>query len=452
MKRTFILPVLLAGALMLLPGCVSHTEESLFQLPRAPEDLNNLMSKIQEVTSQGGEQTAPLSGENIQNVQLQDLNGDGIKEAIAFFRMNGEEKPLKIYVYVQIDEEYQVQTVIEGTGTSINYVSYQDLNGDGSRELVVSWQISTQIHELAAYTIHQRQAIEVMSVTDYTDFTICDMDGDNAQEILVFRLEPEGEGAANLYDFRDGMMELQSEAPTSSGIKSISSGGIQNSHLMDGEPAVFLTYDYGTDGNVSITDIFAWKENRIQNITLNEQMASSSDTVLFNASVGPTDIDRDGVMELPQMVEVKEYKQTSTASNFWLVRWRKFDLDGTPHLLYTTYYNDRDGWYLELPERWVGKITLSRSDTAGGAERAVIFYYWEGDNSVEPVPFLAICRLTGSSRQTRVDINGRFRLADSGGSNPSTVYAAQFVEGGWNCGLDQEDIISRFHLIESDWY
>ena len=221
---------------------------------------------------------------------------------------------------------------------------------------------------------------------------------------------------------------------------------------MDGEPAVFLTYDYGTDGNVSITDIFAWKENRIQNITLNEQMASSSDTVLFNASVGPTDIDRDGVMELPQMVEVKEYKQTSTASNFWLVRWRKFDLDGTPHLLYTTYYNDRDGWYLELPERWVGKITLSRSDTAGGAERAVIFYYWEGDNSVEPVPFLAICRLTGSSRQTRVDINGRFRLADSGGSNPSTVYAAQFVEGGWNCGLDQEDIISRFHLIESDWY
>lgn len=84
MKRTFILPVLLAGALMLLPGCVSHTEESLFQLPRAPEDLNNLMSKIQEVTSQGGEQTAPLSGENIQNVQLQDLNGDGIKEAIAF--------------------------------------------------------------------------------------------------------------------------------------------------------------------------------------------------------------------------------------------------------------------------------------------------------------------------------------------------------------------------------
>lgn len=452
MKRTFLIPALLAGALLLLPGCAFHSDESLFQLPKAPEDLNNLMSKIQEVTNQGGEQTAPLSGENIQNVQLQDLNSDGVKEAIAFFRMNGEEKPLKIYIYSQIDEEYQVQTVIEGTGTAINYVSYQDLNGDGSRELVVSWQISTQIHELAAYTLHQQQAIELMSVTDYTEFTICDLDGDNAQEILVFRLEPEGEGSADFYDFRDGVMELQSQAPTSSGIKSISSNGIKNSSLSGGEPAVFVTYDYGTDGNVSITDIFAWKEGGVHNITLNEEMASSSDTVLFNAVVGPTDIDRDGVMELPQMVEVKEYKQNSTASNFWLVRWRKFDLDGTPHLLYTTYYNDRDGWYLELPERWVGKITLSRSDTAGGGERAVIFSYWEGDNNVDPVPFLTICRLTGTSRQTRAEINERFRLADSGGSNPSTVYVAQFVEGGWNCGLSEEDIVARFHLIESDWY
>ena len=452
MKRTCLAPVLLAGALLFLPGCLSNGESSLFQLPRTPEDLNNLMSKIREVTGQGGEQTAPLSGENIQNVQLQDLDGDGVKEAIAFFRMNGDEKPLKIYIYSQNDEEYQVQTVIEGTGTAINYVAYQDLNGDGSRELVVSWQISTQVHELAAYTVHQRQAIELMSVTDYTDFTICDLDEDDAQEILVFRLEPEGNGSADFYDFQDGIMALQSEAPTSAGIKSISSGGIQNSRLLEDVPAVFVTYDYGTDGNVSITDIFAWKEGGVRNVTLNEQMSSSSDTVLFNTSVGPTDIDRDGIMELPQMVEVKEYKQTSTASNFWLIRWRKFDLDGASHLLYTTYYNDRDGWYLELPERWVGKITLSRSDTAGGGERAVIFSYWERDNDVEPVPFLTICRLTGSSRQSRAEINDRFRLADSGGSNPSTVYVAQFTDGGWDCGLDEEDVAARFHLIESDWY
>ena len=51
--------------------------------------------------AQGGEYAAPLTGEMIQSVQLQDLDGDGRQEAIAFFRMSSEEKPLKIYIFRQ---------------------------------------------------------------------------------------------------------------------------------------------------------------------------------------------------------------------------------------------------------------------------------------------------------------------------------------------------------------
>ena len=46
----------------------------------------------------------------------QDLDGDGVKEAIAFFRVSSDDRPLKIYIYRQVGEEYEeaakVQAII----------------------------------------------------------------------------------------------------------------------------------------------------------------------------------------------------------------------------------------------------------------------------------------------------------------------------------------------------
>ena len=39
------------------------------------------------------------------------------------------------------------------------------------------------------------------------------------------------------------------------------------------------------------------------------------------------------------------------AESFWSVHWMQYDLDGQSHpVVYTTYYNDEDGWYLILPD------------------------------------------------------------------------------------------------------
>lgn len=455
--------LLAVGMLLLLTGCFSQSVEELYAPPRAPDDYLKLDNKINEVLSAGGEYAAPLTGEYTQKVQLQDLDGDGVQEAIAFFRVTSSERPLKIYIYRQTGDNYEVAAIIEGEGSAINYVAYANLDDSPSKEIIVSWQMmSDQNHSLAAYSIHNDHVLELMR-TSYTSFQVCDLDRDSQDEIVVVQTGATDESnRVEFYNYRDGMLELDSSAPLSHNVTGLPDGGVKTGYLQDNIPAVFVSSTYGHSGTSQsytdttysesghITDIFAWKNGRIQNITLNPETGESDSTIRWYTAVSAKDINNDGILELPDPYALPDPSSTSIAVNFWAIRWRQYDIDGQSHLVFTTYYNDRDGWYFILPDAWDGKITVSRNDVAGGGERAVLFSYWEGDSSEDPTPFLVIYTLSGDNRYMRANMSGRFRLLEEVGES-DTIYAARFIQNDWDCGLDESGVKSHFALITNDW-
>lgn len=243
-------PILAAGLLMLLTGCFSQSVDDLYAPPRAPDDYLKLDNKINEVLNAGGEYAAPLTGELTQKVQLQDLNGDGVQEAIAFFRVSSSERPLKIYIYRQTGDDYEVAAIIEGEGSAINYVSYVNLDDSPSKEIIVSWQMmSDQNHSLAAYSIHNGQVLELMR-TNYTNFQICDMDQDGQDEIVVIQTgATEESNRVELYNYQNGILGLDSSAPLSRNVTGLPEGGVKTGYLQDNIPAVFVSSAYGRSGS-----------------------------------------------------------------------------------------------------------------------------------------------------------------------------------------------------------
>ena len=450
--------LLAAGLLsLLLGGCFSQSVDELYRAPRAPEDYLKLDEKINEVLNAGGEYAAPLTGELTQKVQLQDLDGDGVQEAIAFFRVSGDERPLKIYIYRQVEEDYEVAAIIEGSGSAINSVSYENLDDSPSREIIVDWETAGQTYSLAAYSIDRYEVLELMR-TEHSGFQIYDLDGDGQKEIVVLHaasgadtLQAEtlyaanqAESRAELYNFRDGVVELDSWAPLSRNVERLVS--MSAGYLRDMVPALFVTSTYAVNGQ--ITDILAWKDGTLANVTLEPDTGESGSTVRWDTEVSSTqvtcmDINHDGIMELPSAYALPDPENTGTAPNFWAIRWQQYDVGGGAHQVYTTYHNNQDGWYFILPASWEGKLTLSRSNLAGGGERAVVFSYWEGDEAVAPATFLAIYKLTGDNREARASMPGRFRLQVG---PDDAIYAARLVDG-WDCGLDEETVRANFSLI-----
>ena len=304
--------LLAAGLLLLLTGCFSQSVEELYAPPRAPDDYLKLDNKINEVLNEGGEYAAPLTGEYTQKVQLQDLDGDGVQEAIAFFRVSSSERPLKIYVYRQTGDNYEVAAIIEGEGSAINYVAYENLDNSPSKEIIVSWQMmSDQNHSLAAYSINNDHVLELMR-TSYTNFQICDIDQDSQGEIVVVQTGvTEESNRVELYNYQDGMMELNSSAPLSRNVTGLPDGGVKTGYLQDNIPAVFVSSTYGRSGTAqNYTDISYSESGQITDILpgrMGESRISRWTPILAKAT-----IPSGGIPRSPPRI--------STTTAFWSCR------------------------------------------------------------------------------------------------------------------------------------
>ena len=92
MKNTLnkLMVVLSALVLFLLcSGCVQENMDELFRLPEPSKEYIELQYKIDEILKSGAVYSAPTSGYHRQSVQLYDINGDGVNEAIAFSVLPG---------------------------------------------------------------------------------------------------------------------------------------------------------------------------------------------------------------------------------------------------------------------------------------------------------------------------------------------------------------------------
>ena len=136
--------------------------EELYALPELPERYTALNKQLSAIQESGAEYAAPVSGSNIQPVQMVDLDGDGREEALAFFRQSDGEKPLKIYVFTDNGDSYAQTAVIEGSGLAVYSIAYSDMNGDGRMEIIVGWRVSMELQALAVYALEPDGARELM--------------------------------------------------------------------------------------------------------------------------------------------------------------------------------------------------------------------------------------------------------------------------------------------------
>ena len=449
MKKYWIVIGALALCLGCLTGCFFEPAEALYTLPAASEDFTDLQTKINKVqTELAGESAgsvefaAPLQGDNTQTIQLQDLDGDGEQEsAVAFFRVSGAERPLRIYIFRQHgDDGYEVAAVIEGDGAAINSICYTDLDDQSGKELVVSWQMSENVYTLSAYAIRGADPVKLMESTYSSYYEVIDIDRDSHSEILLVQLDQVNGNRVELYDCQNDMMTLTSSAPLSAGITSVYQA--KSNYVAGLLPALYVTSYYG-EGQL-ITDIFTLRSGQITNLTVKEESGISSATIRATADVGATDINSDYILELPRMTQMPT---TSAVELFYAVTWVQYDEYGSALPVSTTFHNTKDGWYLVLPDSWSGQVGVQRNDvvTNNDSQRTITFGRWHEDGTMES--FLTIYRFTGNNRSVRATRGNRFILRDDG----NVIYAAEFYETDWDCGLTEETLEENFHLILSEW-
>ena len=481
-------------ALMLtLSGCLFRPPDELYTRPEKSVGYDQLAASIQAVRAQMQDELGAkcedaliVSGDNTATIQLQDLDSDGHREsALAFFRIPGVEKSLRIVIFTQVGENYLVTGMVEGDGAAIYSVDYVDLDGAGFKELVVNWQVSAGVYQLGAYTLdelniptdateqpgeHHPYAAERASLLatellltscsavsegtgSYSSgYRLIDINQDTRMEIAVVRVNSAGvDSHVEVYGWQNGQLESVGSAELSSGIAAVTK---VRANYLNGEyypPALYLSSTLN-DGS-RVVDVLAYqlvesggRVKQLVNLSLDPGAEVSRNCVQGYTDVSPADINGDLVLELPAPTPLPVLADMPS-SNFWLIDWSQYDEAGQCNYVMTTYHNVSDGWYLEIPESWREKIIISRNDALSG-QRQVIFSLWQGEDE-PPVPFLSIYRLTGSNRASRAEEDGRFILREEG----EVIYAARFYEVSWNCGVTENDLLMKnFQTIQTSWY
>lgn len=450
MKR--LAGILLGAMLMVLTlsGCgfkLFMTAEELYARPQLPEEYQELEDIINAVKNGlDVEDATPVSGSNPSAIQLLDLDGDGKEEsAAAFFRANAADDPtpLKIYFFRESGDSYNVSYVIEGEGNNIYSIAYEDLDGNGRKEVVVSWQLTTQANVLAVYSLGTAGATELIRVTYNESYSLLDLTGDGLRELLVVQRDDTGESVSRVdcYAIQEGLLTLTSSAALSENSTDVSA--VRSGYLAGQVPALYVTSECETG---QITDIFTLRDGTLTNITLNPESRLSNDTLRDYTSVSVTDINQDGVPEIPVALVMPNVDPGSTAV-YRTIYWRQFGADGTATVVCTTYHNVTDGWYLMLPSQWDGQILVERDDRQNyRGERAVVFYHRD-EGGGAPKKFLTIYYLTGDSMETRAEMGNRELLMSTG----QAAYSAELHATDWDCGLTMDEINERFSLITKAW-
>lgn len=433
--RLKVLFCLLCVVVLMLCGCSMPTVDDMYQLPKRSQDYNNLQSAIDSAMGDLA-YSAPLTGENQQNVQMADLDGDGEQEYLLFAKSTSE-KPMRILVFKEIDGAFVNVDTVECNGSAFDQVEYVNMDTRGGVEVIVGRQLNDQvIRSASVYTYTDDGLVQLISV-NYTKFLTTDLNNDGAYELFLLRpgTTDTDNGVAELYSMQQGSVERYNEVAMSQPADKLKR--IIVGKLDGGKTAVYVASTVGD--TALITDVYTLQDQKLTNVTLSNESGTSVQT-MRNFYVYADDIDKDGVVELPSLITMHPMPGMMSADMHHLIRWYAMTPDGDEVDKMSTYHNFVGGWYMQVSSRWAQRLVVLPQ----GYQTE--FYIWnKAFTSTEKL--MTVYTFTGQNREEQGLTEGRFILQKT----DSVVYAALLEDTAKQYDITQENAVYCFRLIQQHW-
>ncbi len=433
MKRKLLIIALLA-AVLLLCGCDMRTVDEMYALPDRPDSDYNLQNAINKAMS-GLDYCAPKNGKNQQIVQSADIDGNGEEEYLLFAK-GDDAQPLKILVFDKQKNAYNLVNTLAFNGTAFDRVEYVQMDDRPGVELVVGCQLNNQITgNLSVYSFRTGRMEQLLS-SSYSQFLTADLDSNSLRELFVIRpgAVERGTGIAELYRVQDGAVNKSVEM----GLSASADGVLRvlQGRLQDQKNGIFV-FCAGDTVRLS-TDVFTLDGDALINISLKSPYGGKVET-MNNYYVYPSDIDGDGIIEIPRTVEMVSVTQNPNSAVHKLICWYGMLCSGQTVDKLFTYHSFIDGWFVELQPDWVNIITVARQDNK------VDFFCWDKEYRV-PIRMFSVFLLTGQNKDMLLDSDSYIVLYKT----DNVIYCGEITSTGEKYGLDEQKLIESFHLIQQE--
>ena len=354
-----ILAILLCVSLCVsLCGCnifVFDTENIL-----SPPELAGEFKYIQKalVESISGEYTLkyPTYGDIKSAVVTEDLDGDGTKEAFAFYSTSdAEETFMHLNVIVKDKNKYKSVDDSSKPASGIEKIDFDDLDGDGKKEIIVGWEIYAESEkQVAVYKFDGNALTQIMS-QKYTNYMCLDFDDNGQNEILIQELDTkESTNKAALYSVTENGLTQISGCLMDGKVKT--AGRFKLSSLTSGQKAVYIDEIKGIG---AVTEVLFMAKSELKNPLLDAENTMENVKTIRSATIPSADINDDGIIEIPMASDIPN-ADFGSEEKLYYTNWCSFSGEVLT-VKQVSIVNTADGYSINLPKRFIGNISILKS-------------------------------------------------------------------------------------------
>ncbi len=437
-KRIACLLIAIALCVCCLTSCDSSSIGSINDLINAPKYSGELYDIQQALYAYAGRSVNlryPRTGDNRTAFTRYDFDGDSVEEAIAFYSSANIDGIVEVHINVidQIDGRWRSVCDTTTGASDIHRVDISPLSASGVPVIAVGSELySATGNQLKLYT-YSKGKLSPRMQTNYTDFMLCDLMGKGYKQLVTLEIKPsERVATASVYTVDGDSTDLLGAAPLDGNVSDFAS--VIEGRLSDGRAAVFI--DSVKSATATITDAVYFDGDKLTNPFFNSAIAETQSTLRATSSLC-TDINGDGVTDIPSAEVLLGYETQPNDQRKYLTVWRSFDGTSFKNTLVGDF-NYESGYYLTFPSKWLGKVTLITADQ----DRMRSYRVWDEALGTTGEEIVRI-RVYTAEDYEKIDNTRLIELA----RDDNTVWAARIIKEGDDLGIDAETLKQNFNLL-----
>lgn len=417
-------------------GCdfVDNTDD-MVSPPELTGEMSPIADALYDSIGTNCDLKYPAAGDRRSAIVLEDINGDGIFEAFAFYSTSDDEMTT-MHINIICQKEGKWMSVSDQTiiAIGVEMVDFCDLNGDGIQEILVGWEVNgNNEKQLSVFTFVQN-ALAQQLLQAYTSFMCCDLDNNGTNEIFVHLLNTADKtNKAIIYNYNENGMAQTAGCVMDGNVKTVSAPVL--STLSSGQKAIYIDEIKGVG---AVTEVLYLSKGELVNPLLDTENSFENIVTLRAAALSTYDINNDGILEIPVASDLPNAGDSD--EKLYYTNWCSFNGEKLSVKLITVV-NTVDGYYLTVPNSMVGYIAVLK-DIENHKRK---FYHYDSQNNILGKELFTITAIEVSEWDSK-DFN-RGKMTELARTD-AYVFALDIGEGAGSFAIDVDLIKDNFSLVK----
>lgn len=351
--------LLLLPLMLILSGCMLEADvENLMSPPKLSKEQMDVYAALTAVTGSKIKLHYPAKGEYRSPFIFCDLDGDEEEEALVLYYPEGSGANVRINVLEQEAGAWRSVYDISGYSGQVDSMGFLSLSGAVGTDFVVGWQMYSLDDNI--FTIYEYQDSRLTDLYSDGFSQLLTVSGNTHDQLAVIqRSRAMKQAALRLLDREEGEVVTVTETALSPDTETYLQ--LLQGKTQEGFTAFFID-GQRSDGQTA-TQVVRIRGGELENLSFDPEegldlmVATQRDEGIYCQ-----DIDGDGVTEIPVQTLIPGYEDYPQEEQRFLISWCVIE-EGRYREKLRTFYNNRDGYYFQIPETWGNQFTIYYDDS-----------------------------------------------------------------------------------------